>query len=93
MLFIGKKVTLGIRHEAISEVPGRAEVEVPVHAKTSVYEMLGAEGLLYFPIGEETWVATVSPSLGAIVGDERDLYMDVTKLHFFDIDTEEAISD
>ena len=91
--YIGSRVTVGIRHEAISEVPGRAEVEVPIHAKTSVYEMLGAEGLLYFAVGGETWVATVSPSLKAVVGDERDLYMDVTKMHLFDIETENAITD
>ena len=54
--------------------------------------MLGAEGLLYFSVGEDTWVASVSPSLRAVTGDHRELYMDISKLHLFDTETEETIT-
>ena len=90
--YVGKQVTIGIRHENISEIPGKGEDEVPIKAETSVFEMLGSEGLLYFSMGEAGWVASVSPSLGAIVGDERELYMDISKMHIFDKDTEESIT-
>ena len=90
--YIGKKVILGIRHEDFSETAGNAENEVAIHAETSVFEMLGAEGLLYFSVGEDTWVASVAPSLRAVTGDHHELYMDISKLHLFDADTEETIT-
>ena len=58
-----------------------------------VYEMLGAEALVYFDIDETGWVASLGTSQKIAVGDRIRLAMDTSKIHIFDNTTEETITD
>ena len=62
-----------------------------IQATIRVYEMLGAESNLYFDMDNATWTARVNPSVKVKPGDVVKLYMDTTKLHAFDVDTELAV--
>lgn len=88
--YLGKNVILGIRPEDLHEAKeGEANVFT---AETRVYEMLGAEALLHFDLGDASWTAKVRPELKAEVGDEIRLRLDEKKIHIFDRDTEKTIT-
>ena len=91
--YIGKKLILGIRPEDLHEEADMAyaNAEACIDAEIRVYEMLGAETFLYFDMDHTTWTARVNPSVKVKPGDKVKLYMDTTKLHAFDIDTEAAV--
>ena len=93
--YIGKKVILGIRPE---DVHGDEEsltkfAKTTLEAEVKVYEMLGANALLYFNLGDTGWVASVDARTGARPGDRVRLAMDTEKLHLFDYQTEQTIVD
>ena len=91
--YIGKKITLGIRPEDLhddSELE-RANKDARIQATIRVYENLGAETYLYFDMENATWTARVNPSVRVKPGDQVALYMDTTRLHAFDTETEKAI--
>ena len=87
--YLGKTVILGIRPEDLHEAD---EEDNAFSATVSVYEMLGAEALLHFEIGDTEWTAKVSPELKAEVGDVVRLQLDESKIHIFDKDTEKTIT-
>ncbi len=93
--YIGKTVTLGIRPEDIHD----DEESLAAHAKTiitaeiRVYEMLGAETLLYFDLGDASWTARVNPKTKARTGSTVKFALDDVKIHIFDKDTEKTIVD
>ncbi len=91
--YIGKKLTLGIRPEDLHDESDaeRANKEACIEATIRVYEMLGAETYLYFDMDNSTWTARVNPSIKVKPGDVVKLYMDTTKLHAFDTETELAV--
>ena len=91
--YIGKTVTLGIRPEDLHDDTDMtyADKDACIEATIRVYEMLGAETYLYFDMDNATWTARVNPSIKVKPGDKVKLYMDTTKLHAFDNDTELAI--
>lgn len=89
--YIGKEVTIGIRPENISEYNGEGDSDIVLDVETSVFEMLGSEGLLYFNLNDANWVASVSPDLGVKVGDRVTLAVDLARMHIFDKDTEESL--
>ena len=87
--YLGKTVILGIRPEDLHEAD---EEDNAFSATVSVYEMLGAEALLHFEIGDTEWTAKVSPELRTEVGDVVRLQLDESKIHIFDKDTEKTIT-
>ena len=90
--YIGKTVTIGIRPEDINEQRAGGN-GVPIHVETTVFEMLGSEGLLYFNLADSNWVSSVSPGMGAKPGDQVDLLINLEKMHIFDKETELTIVD
>ena len=60
--------------------------------QVKVYELLGAEVYLYVDVEGFDVTARVNPRTTARVGDEITMAMDLTKLHIFDKDTEEVIT-
>jgi multiple sugar transport system ATP-binding protein len=93
--YVGKKVTLGIRPEDIHDGDEALEKysKSTFTAEVNVYEMLGANVLLYFDIEGTTWVASVNPKTTARTGDKIRLAMDTEKIHIFDFETEKTIVD
>jgi multiple sugar transport system ATP-binding protein len=86
----GKTVTIGIRPENVGvEVNA---VEGAFDADVNVYELLGAEVYLYLVINGEAVTARVSSATSARVGDKVSAVFDVNKIHVFDKETEQIIT-
>ena len=84
----GKVVTIGIRPENVAV----ASEEHAFEAEVNVYELLGAEVYLYLNINGEAVTARVPSTTTAKVGDKIDAAFDVNKIHVFDKETEQVIT-
>ncbi len=89
----GKTVTMGIRPEDVYD-----DEETLKNAKVSftstirVYELLGAEVFLYFDLGEFPITARVDPRTTSRPGDTVKFTFDIDKIHVFDKETEQTIT-
>ena len=89
----GKTVTFGVRPEDVydSEVY-IANAKCVFDSKVKVYELLGAEVYLYFDLAEYPITARVDPRTNARPGDDIKFAFDVEKIHVFDKETEQVIT-
>jgi multiple sugar transport system ATP-binding protein len=91
----GQQVTMGIRPEHIveqSRVPGGAvpdDAFIPV--TVDVVELLGNEIFVYLTTRNSTLTARMDPDLKLERGQEINIALEPSKLHFFDIQTEQSI--
>lgn len=91
--YVGKEIILGIRPEDIKD----AEIFVNVleasciTARIQVYELLGAEALLYFEHAGSKVTASVHSRTKAREGDTVRLAFDMEKSYLFDMETERSI--
>ena len=91
--YAGKTVVMGIRPENINDDPAViANSECVFESTIRVYELLGAEVYLYFEIGETNVTARVNPKTTARPGDTVKFTMDLSKVHVFDKETEQVIT-
>ena len=89
----GKTVTMGIRPEDVYDSEMFIETAKCVFSSTiKVYELLGAEVFLYFDLGEFPITARVDPRSNARPGDTVRFAFDVEKIHVFDKETEQVIT-
>ena len=93
--YVGGKVVLGIRPSDIHGDPDSLQKysKSCFDAEVRVYEMLGAEALVYFDIDDVSWVASLDASTKVAVGDKIRLAMDTSRIHIFDNVTERTIVD
>ena len=92
--YVGKEVTVGIRPEHIHDDPefvAKAQAGV-VEAKVEVTELMGAEIYLYLSIGNSDFTARVAPTSTAKPGDTVKVAFDVSRVHLFDNETEQVIT-
>ena len=91
--YIGKDITFGLRPEDIYEkgFAEGADEKIPAQATLEVLEPMGNELFLYLTTGKHPIVARVDVHETPEVGQKLDLIFDMSKAHFFDKDTEEAI--
>ena len=91
--YVGKTVTLGIRPEHIYDARTTENRPGLLHFQTQVrvYEMLGANALVYFDMGQAGWVASVDATVQKKSGDVISLALDTAKVHVFDSESEMAI--
>ncbi len=89
----GKTVTFGIRPEDVydSEVYV-ANAKCVFESEVKVYELLGAEVFLYFDLAEYPITARVDPRTNSRPGDPIKFAFDVEKIHVFDKETEQVIT-
>lgn len=97
----GKKIILGIRPEDLGENEvSEAGEEAWIEMTAEVREMLGSEVLLHGSIEQPDYAAgekavslsaKLLPSCKAEVGDKVRLYVDMSRIKLFDVDTEENI--
>lgn len=92
--YVGKTVILGIRPEDLHDDAAYLEASPKsvFEATIRVYELLGAEAYLYFDINDTNCTARVNPRTTARPGDTIKLAMDLNKVHVFDKDTEQVIT-
>uniref|UniRef100_UPI003867D9DA ABC transporter ATP-binding protein n=1 Tax=Phocaeicola sp. TaxID=2773926 RepID=UPI003867D9DA len=88
--YAGKEVIMGIRPEHVKEAGANAPFTV--EANVNVFELLGAEVYLYVDIAGESVTVRESSSVKARVDDKLHLTFDVDKIHVFDKETEQVIT-
>jgi multiple sugar transport system ATP-binding protein len=90
----GKKVTFGIRPEDIYD-DEESFAKYPnsvIESDVTGYELLGAEVLLYYTVAGANMTARVDSDTPARYGDHIKLALDPKKIHVFDKDTEQTIT-
>ena len=92
--YIGKDVVLGIRPEDIKdeEMFISNSPDTTLEATVKVYEMLGAEVFLYFTVETFDITVRVNPRTTARPGDTIKIALDGSKIHLFDKETQETIT-
>ena len=90
----GKTIVLGIRPEDIhdEQIFLSQSPDTIVDAEIKVYEMLGAEVFLYFSLDQYEITARVNPRTTARPGDTMKVAFDASKIHLFDKETEQVIT-
>jgi multiple sugar transport system ATP-binding protein len=89
----GKEVIFAIRSEDIYDklFASEASEDNTVRATCEVVEPLGSEVYLYLSSGKHNFIARVGAHDRPEVNREMDLVFDMSKVHFFDTQTEETI--
>jgi len=89
----GKNVIFGIRSEDIYDklFVSEAMPDNLVQATCEVVEPMGSEVYLHLNTGKHTFIARVGAHDRPAVNRDMDLAFDMSKVHFFDQDTEETI--
>lgn len=92
--YVGKEIILGIRPEHIHSQNQTALSDcTKVEAEIVVIETVGNEMFVYFTLAgsSDQLVARIPPDSRLKVGGTFPLYLDTSKLHFFQKDNEKAI--
>ncbi len=93
MPYIGKELIFGIRSEDIYDklFVSEAPPENVVRVNCDVSEPMGSEVYLYLNTGRHTFIARVGAHDRPQVNQDMDVVFDMSKVHFFDKDSEETI--
>lgn len=85
-------VVLGIRPEDIHGDNGlNISAYSPFQVMPDAIEPMGSDSFLYYKIGQHTFIARLRPETHILTGQAATLYMDRSKLHFFNTSTGERI--
>ncbi len=91
----GKSIVVGIRPEAVVDVsmPGAVSVtpDNTLDVTVDVVEALGHEYVAYLTVGTQVLVATLDANSKIREQQKARVAIDLTQLHIFDAETEEAI--
>ena len=89
----GKEVTFGIRPEDVYDNEEYlANSKCVFESQVKVYELLGAEVFLYFDLADFQITARVDPRTSAKPGNTIKFAFDLDKIHVFDKETEQVIT-
>jgi multiple sugar transport system ATP-binding protein len=90
----GKAVIMGIRPEDLKDEEGFISMSQDslIKADVEVTELLGAEIYLYLLCAGQQMTARVNPRCPAKAGDTITMALDVQRIHVFDKDTEQTIT-
>jgi len=87
----GRAITMGIRPEDVSVVPGPQLGVATASARLDLVESLGNETFIYVSAGRHDVTARVSPPTLPPLGSKITLAFDLEKAHFFEAVTGERI--
>ena len=91
--YVGKEVVFGIRPEHVHDEPEElAKAKVTLEANVDVTELMGAEIYLYVNIAGAPITARVEPTSKAQPGDNIKITFSLDKIHIFDKETEQTIT-
>jgi multiple sugar transport system ATP-binding protein len=93
--YVGKEVTFGIRPEHVHDEPdflAKVDPKTIITANVDVTELMGAEIYLYLNINGAPITARVDPASTAKPGDNIKVAFDLSKIHVFDKETEQTIT-
>lgn len=91
--YVGKKVIFGIRPENIYDrlFAQEASDDFTVKVQVDVVEPMGSEVYLHLKAGQAEFVARVPPYDTARESQDVQVVFDMSRAHFFDVDTELSI--
>ncbi|MDD5423565.1 MAG: TOBE domain-containing protein, partial [Candidatus Omnitrophica bacterium] len=91
--YVGKEIIFGIRPEDIYDklFVTDAPTENTIKATCEVIEPMGSEAYLYLNTGKNSLVAKVGGHDKPAINQDMDLVFDMSKIHFFDKDTDKTI--
>lgn len=91
--YIGKAINLGIRPEAIftAGLHTLGENALPLQVRLDVVEPMGNEIIMYTDTATHPLIARIVPQQLPSLGEKVDVVLDADKLHFFDMETGQAI--
>jgi len=91
--YCDKEIILGVRSEDIYDklFVSDAPPENIVRVNCEVYEPMGSEVYLYLNTGKHTFIARVGAHDKPKVNQDMDVVFDMSKVHFFNKETEETI--
>ncbi|WP_443770139.1 ABC transporter ATP-binding protein [Anaerostipes sp.] len=89
----GKTVVVGVRPENVTdEIKNPNAAYAKFSAKINASEMLGSEVYLYFDFNNTPMTARVEPGATRKMGDEVNFVIDLSKVHVFDKETTNVIT-
>ena len=91
--YVGKELTFGIRPEDIYDklFVSEAPSENTIKAACEIIEPMGSEAYLYLNTGKNQLIAKVGGHDKPAINSDMDLVFDMSKVHFFDKETEKTI--
>jgi multiple sugar transport system ATP-binding protein len=91
--YLGKTVVFGIRPEDVHDRKYHIEKDSDccAHATIIVVEPMGAETFLYLSANELSFIAKVGGEEYHRASDDVELYFDMGKAHYFDVESENMI--
>lgn len=91
--YLEKEIIFGIRPEDIYDklFVSEAPSENTIKATCEVIEPMGSEAYLYLNTGKNPLIAKVGGHDKPAINSEMDLVFDMSKIHFFDKDTDKTI--
>lgn len=92
--YIGKKVIFGVRPEDLHRLGSREQDSAHqlIHATVEFSEPIGAETFLYCSTGKQSFIAKVASEFRYGMNVPVELVMDLTRVHFFDPETEKCLT-
>ncbi|HEY3745900.1 MAG TPA: sn-glycerol-3-phosphate ABC transporter ATP-binding protein UgpC [Gemmatimonadaceae bacterium] len=87
----GRAITMGIRPEDVSVVPGAAAAAATASARLDLVESLGNETFIYASAGKHDVTARVAPTSLPAIGSKIFLAFELGRAHFFDAVSGERI--
>jgi multiple sugar transport system ATP-binding protein len=89
--YINEEITIGIRPENISTSKFDDEEYYQISTSLDVVEPMGNETIIYFDMCGNQIIARVQSDVRLNTNSNFNLYLDLTKLHFFETKTEHVI--
>lgn len=90
--YVGKRAIIGIRPEDLQIVAKQVEGKT-FEASVEIIEPLGAEVHLYITVGSQQLIARVPPTREYSVGQKLYFSPNVSRMHLFDVETEQTVTD
>ncbi len=91
--YVGRELIFGIRPEDIYDklFVSEAPSENTIKATCEIIEPMGSEAYLYLNTGKNQLIAKVGGHDKPAINSDMDLVFDMSKVHFFDKETDKAI--
>lgn len=90
--YVNQDITIGIRPEMFSDNANQTPQDgQSITAHVDVVEPLGAETYVYVSLGTESLVVRLQGESIPKLGEPHILDLDMSRVHYFDADTEESI--
>jgi len=92
-LYLGKEVVLGIRPEHVHDPDYQPPGITPslVEAKVDVLELMGNEVITFFDLPHTSFLGRFDPRTKVTVGMTKAAAFDMSRVHLFDKQTEQAV--